>query len=43
MYEITSLNDQGLGICYCNSKITFVHNAIVDDVVEIKMILSAIL
>ena len=37
-YEITSLNDQGLGICYVNNKITFVKNAVINDIVTIKII-----
>ncbi len=39
-YKIVSLNDQGLGICYVNDKITFVDNVVVDDIVELKIINS---
>ncbi|MBR1416295.1 MAG: class I SAM-dependent RNA methyltransferase [Bacilli bacterium] len=38
MYEITSLNDQGLGICYVNDKITFVSNTLIGDVVKLKIV-----
>ena len=39
-YEITSLNDQGLGICFVDNKITFVLNTYVGDIVEIEIIKS---
>ncbi|MBE6158387.1 MAG: class I SAM-dependent RNA methyltransferase [Firmicutes bacterium] len=38
MYKITSLNNQGLGICYVNNKITFVYNTLIGDVVDIEII-----
>lgn len=37
IYEITSLNDQGLGITYVNDKITFVNNTVVGDIVKLKI------
>ena len=37
-YEITSLNDQGLGICFVDNKITFVSNTYVGDIVEVDII-----
>ena len=38
MYKITSLNNQGLGICYVDDKITFVYNTLIGDVVDIEII-----
>lgn len=38
MQEITSLNDQGLGICFVNNKITFVSNTYVGDIVEVDIV-----
>ena len=38
MYKITSLNNQGLGICYVHNKITFVYNTLIGDVVDIEII-----
>lgn len=38
MYKITSLNNQGLGICYVDNKITFVYNTLIGDVVDIEII-----
>jgi 23S rRNA (uracil1939-C5)-methyltransferase len=38
MYKITSLNNQGLGICYVHNKITFVYNTLIGDEVDIEII-----
>ena len=40
MYEIKSLNDQGLGVCFVDNKITFVYNTLIGDKVDIKIIKS---
>ena len=37
-YEIKQLNNQGLGICYVNNKITFVYNTLIGDKVSIEII-----
>lgn len=38
IYEIKQLNNQGLGICYANNKITFVYNTLIGDKVSIEII-----
>ena len=38
IYEIKQLNNQGLGICYVNNKITFVYNTLIGDKVSIEII-----
>ncbi len=40
MYEIKSLNDQGLGVCFVDNKITFVYNTLIGDKVDIEIIKS---
>ena len=37
-YKIESLNDQGLGICYVDNKITFVDNVVIGDVIELELL-----
>ena len=37
-YKILSLNDQGLGVCYVDNKITFVFNALVGEEVSLEII-----
>ena len=38
MYKITSLNDQGLGVCFVDNKITFVYNTLIGDVIDLELI-----
>ena len=38
MYKITSLNDQGLGVCFVDNKITFVYNTLIGDVIDLEII-----
>ena len=40
MYEIQSLNDQGLGVCFVDNKLTFVYNTLIGDVVDIPGLAS---
>ena len=37
-YEIVSLNDQAMGVCYVNNKITFVSNTVVEDIIKLEII-----
>ena len=41
MYEIQSLSDQGLGVCFVDNKLTFVYNTLIGDVVDIEIIKSS--
>lgn len=36
--NIVRLNDQGLGVCYINDKVTFVYDAIPGDIVKVEVI-----